>query len=167
MAAAPGNRRVVPTLTSAPTDPRTVSSSSRSAARRKRDRRPDRDLALDLSLASNGDGTVKRFLAEREGFELGRVTLRIRKLLIEKESPSPPIPQRPRICHQICHQNRHAKMSWQRIHRSASRPPPSSSAQGKARYRSRDLRRSPMYVDHELLREFATVEPSLVEPTTR
>ncbi len=51
MAAAPGNRRVVPTLTSAPTKPRTVSSSSRSAARRKRERLPECDLALDLSLA--------------------------------------------------------------------------------------------------------------------
>ena len=73
MAAAPGNRRVVPTLAFAPTNPRTASSSSRSVARRKRDRLPERDLALDLSLADMcrqlSARTGRSLMAEREGFE--------------------------------------------------------------------------------------------------
>jgi hypothetical protein len=68
-------------------------------APRERDGFPDRDLALDLSLARMahqlGSGNQTRLMAEREGFEIRQISkLRIRKMI-----PSPTIPRNPLSCH--------------------------------------------------------------------
>jgi hypothetical protein len=47
--------------------------------------------------------TLAEELAEREGFELGGVTLRISKLHMHKDGDVLCTPRSPLICHQICH----------------------------------------------------------------